>query len=60
MNDSYEHDSFDWWLATLGGFVFLHNGYTSIQPSVGKYFSCLKIKNKKKFKWNITQIVFME
>lgn len=46
MNDSYEHDSFDWWLATLGGFAFLHNGYTSTKPSVGKYCSCLK-KNKK-------------
>lgn len=36
MNESYVHDSFDWWLTTLGGFALLHNGYTSTQPSAGK------------------------
>lgn len=45
MNDSKEHDSFEWWLATPGGFAFLHNGYTSTRPSVGKYF-CLKKKEE--------------
>lgn len=61
MNDSYVHYSFDWWLATLGGFAFLHNSYASTQQSIGKYFSCLKkIYIKKTIKWNVARIVFME
>lgn len=48
MNDSYVHYSFDWWLATLGGFAFLHNSYASTQQSIGKYFSCLKKNIYKK------------
>lgn len=43
MNDSHGHNSFDWWLDTLGGFAFLRNGYISNQHGVGKFF-CLKIQ----------------
>lgn len=55
MDDSHKQNTPDWWLAKLGGFVFLHNDY-NIKPTMQRkiLFSSenIRFSSLRKLQWN--------